>query len=171
VPLDKQGFTLIETIVVMVIIIVLTAVMIVKNPFSAIKVYSATRKVAADIRYAQQLANSTQTRCGIQYTIPARYVVFINNAPATPARSAGDPCSDSGGNFIVDFSASQCSNYNGVSISHTLPLNIVKFDSMGTPYDGNNVLLASGGNTVTLSHSGAASRTITIEAGTGNVRY
>lgn len=171
VPFDKKGFTLIETVVVLVVIVILTAVIIVKNPFNALKIYSATRKVAADIRYAQQLALSTQTRCGLQYTSTTRYVIFMNNTPATLARSAGDPCSDSGGNFVVDFSASRCSSYNGVTISHTLPLNIVKFDSMGTPYDGNNALLVAGSNTVTLSHGGATSRTVTIEAGTGSVRY
>ena len=168
--LDKKGFTLVETIVVMIIIVILAAVIVVKNPFNAIKIYSATRKVAADIRYAQQLAKSTQTRCGLQYTGTTGYSVFQNDNTATRARSAGDPCSDDGaGNFVVDFSAVQCGVYSGVTITQALPSNILKFNSIGTPYGGDNNLLVS--SVVTLSLGGAPPRSITIEAGTGRVSY
>ncbi len=167
---DDKGFTLVETVVVIVIIAILSVVVVVKNPFSAIKIYSATRKMAADIRYAQQLAKATQTRCGLQYTSTTTYSVFTNDNTATRARSAGDPCSDDGaGNFVVNFSSTQCGVYNGVTIAQTLPANIVKFNSIGTPYGGDNNPLVS--SVVTLSLSGATSRTITIEAGTGRVSY
>lgn len=167
---DRKGFTFVETIVVMVIIAILGAVMVVKNPFQAMKIYSATRKVAADIRYAQQLAKATQTRCGLLFIGSTGYAVFTNNNTATRARSAGDPCADDGaGNFVVNFSTSQCSSYNGVTISQALPSSIVKFNSLGTPYGGDDNLLVS--SVITLSLGGTTSRSITIEAGTGRVSY
>ncbi|MBI5026525.1 MAG: prepilin-type N-terminal cleavage/methylation domain-containing protein [Nitrospirae bacterium] len=156
------GFTLIETIIIIAIIGIIAAVVALRT--TSFKLEGAARKVAADIRYAQKLAISTQTRCGIVFS-GTGYTVFENGNVADPARSPGDACSDDGaGNFVVDFNASRCSNYNGVSVSAIT----IAFNSIGTPVDpatGNPVVT----QTVTVTYNG--SKPITIEAGTGRVSY
>ena len=163
------GFTLIETIMVMVIIAILAAVVIIRNPFDSIKLYSATRKVAADIRYVQKLSISNQTRAGMDFNGDYGYSVYPNITDLTTlAASPGDPCSTNGANqFVVDFRTGNCSNYSGVTL--TAPAtDPIAFNSLGTP-------VTSGGGAiitpqyVTVTYNG--SKQITIEVGTGRVSY
>ena len=173
-PLSKggrrggSGFTLIETIMVMVIIAILAAVVIIRNPFGDIKLYSATRKVAADIRYVQKLSISNQTRAGITFVAGGYSVYRDMTGPYLPATSPGDPCSTDPSNyFVVDFNDSRCSNYSSVTISTSpLPLTIA-FNSLGTPVAADGTAL--GPQTVTINYNG--SQQITITAGTGRVSY
>ena len=162
----KTGFTLMETIMVMVIAVILAAVVAVRwSPFDTIKLNSATRKVAADIRYAQKVAISTQTRAAILFNANG-YDIYQNYASVIPAPSPGDPCSDSGGNFQVAFNAGRCSNYSGVTI--TLPAaNPIAFNTLGTPVDSGGTAIAN--QTVTVTYNGT--QQITVEAGTGRVSY
>jgi prepilin-type N-terminal cleavage/methylation domain-containing protein len=165
----KTGFTLIEAIMVMVIAVILAAVVAVRwSPFDTIKLNSATRKVAADIRYAQKVAISTQARAAIEFT-GTGYNVYQNYASIILAPSPGDPCSDSGGNFIVDFSASRCSNYSGVTVTTTLTNNVVQFNSLGTPLDDTGAVITDADKIATITYKG--SKQITIERGTGRVSY
>jgi prepilin-type N-terminal cleavage/methylation domain-containing protein len=167
----RGGFTLIETIMVMVIAVILAAVVAVRwSPFDTIKLNSATRKVAADIRYAQKVAISTQATYAAIAFNASGYTVYDTYASVI-SRSPGDPCSDSGGNFQVNFSADRCSTYSGVTIATTLPSNRVEFNSLGTPYGGDSNPLTAPNNTVTVSGAGAGSQTITIEQSTGRVSY
>lgn len=162
----SRGFTLIETIMVMVIIAILAAVVIIRNPFGDIKLYSATRKVAADIRYVQKLSISNQTRAGITFNLNG-YDVYSNIATSTRAVSPGDPCSTSATNtFVVNFAdpTGRCSNYTGV----TLSVITIAFNSLGTPVDPTTGL-AVGPQSVTVTYNG--SKLITIEQGTGRVSY
>jgi len=165
---NNRGFTLIETIIVMVIMAILAAVVAVRwSPFDTIKLNSATRKVAADIRYAQKVAISTQTRAAITFNANG-YDVFQDITVPTRAPSPGDPCSTGSSNyFIVDFTdASRCETYSGVTIP-TNPLTIA-FNSLGKPVDGGGGDLIT--QTVTVSYKGS-NKDITIETGTGRVSY
>ena len=164
---NSKGFTLIETIMVMVIAVILAAVVAVRwSPFDTIKLNSATRKVAADIRYAQKVAISTQARAAITFNANG-YDVYQDITVPTRAQSPGDPCStDSSNYFVVNFLDSRCSNYSGVTIP-TNPLTIA-FNSLGNPVDATTGAdLAT--QTVTVNYNG--SKSITIEAGTGRVSY
>ncbi|RJQ41240.1 MAG: prepilin-type N-terminal cleavage/methylation domain-containing protein [Nitrospiraceae bacterium] len=161
---DSKGFSLIETIMVMVIAVILAAVVAVRwSPFDTIKLNSATRKVAADIRYAQKVAISTQARAAIEFT-GTGYNVYQNFASLILAPNPGDPCSDSGGNFRVDFSASRCSNFSSVTITPPAT-NPLYFNSLGTPVNAAGA--AVGNQTVTVTYNGSSA--ITIEEGTGRV--
>jgi len=159
-----------ESIMVMVIAVILAAVVATRwSPFDTIKLNSATRKVAADIRYVQKLAISTQeTYAAIVfntngYTVYQRYAAIIATSP-------GDPCStDSANKFVVAFNESRCSNYSGVTASTTLTNNILQFNSLGTPLDDTGAALGSD-KTVTVTYKGANAG-ITIEQGTGRVSY
>ncbi|MBI1811369.1 MAG: hypothetical protein HYR78_05495, partial [Nitrospirae bacterium] len=162
---------LIETVIVMVIAVILAAVVAVGwSPFDTIKLYNAKRKVAADIRYSQKLAISSQQRCGVFRNSATAYTVFEQGSTADPAPSSGDGCStDASNNFVVDFSAGRCSDYSGVTTTFTTSVaNTIYFNSLGTPVDAAGTAIA-GNQTVTVTFNG--SRDITIDAGTGRVSY
>ncbi len=166
---DEKGFTLMETIIVMVIAVILAAVVAVRwSPFDTIKLNNATRKVAADIRYAQKLAISSQQRCGLIRNSSTSYTVFEQGDTSNPAPSPGDPCSDSGGNFIVDTSQSRCSNYSDVTFTFSTSVaDIIYFNSLGAPVDAAGTAIA-GNQTVTVTYKGS-NKDITIEQVTGRV--
>jgi len=168
---NRNGFTLIELIMVMVIAVILAAVVAVRfSPFDTIKLDSATRKVAADIRYAQKVAISTQaTYAAIAFNTNG-YTVY-DTYSSVISRSPGDPCStDSSNNFVVAFNEDRCSNYSEVTITTNLAGNIVKFNSLGTPLKNDDTVITDGDKTVTITYK-SASKPITIEQGTGRVSY
>ncbi|MCE5195238.1 MAG: prepilin-type N-terminal cleavage/methylation domain-containing protein [Nitrospiraceae bacterium] len=159
----EAGFTLIESVMVIVLIAILSAVVFLRNPFDAIKLNSAVRKVFSDIRYTQKLAISNQTRAGITFNGNG-YTVYSNIVTSTIAKSSGDPCSNDGaGSFVVNFNSSQCSNYSSVTLTPSVPT--IAFDSLGKPVDATGNPLAS--QTVIVNYSG--NKTINIEANTGRV--
>ncbi|MDO9288057.1 MAG: hypothetical protein Q7T83_04640 [Thermodesulfovibrionales bacterium] len=157
---------------VMVIIAILAAVVIIRNPFDSIKLYSATRKVAADIRYVQKLSISNQTRAGMVFNGDYGYSVYPNINAAPLAISPGDPCSSWEDTsklppnifFVVDFRQDRCSNYSGVTLSTATPT--IAFNSLGTPVTSVGGAI-NADQYVTVTYNG--SKQITIEQGTGRV--
>ena len=165
----NKGFTLIETVIVMVIVIIISAVVITRWNFDPIKLNSTVRKVAEDIRYAQKLAITTQTRAGIVFTANG-YSVYRNvtppQIPANLATSPGDPCSTDPANaFVVDFTNPRCSNYSGVTVSAIT----IAFNSLGTPVNPGTGAVLNVDQTVTVTYKG--SKPIIITQGTGRVSY
>ena len=170
---DKGGFTLIETIMVMVIAVILAAVVAVRwSPFDTIKLNSATRKVAGDIRYAQKVAISTQETYAAIFFNTNGYSIYQKYASSTLVPSPGDPCSDSGGFFTVDFTAGRCSNYSGVTIKTPIPFtdNLLQFNSLGTPLEGTFASVMPANKTIYITYKGT-DKGITVDAGTGRVSY
>src|SRR3989339_239671 len=164
---DNNGFTLIETIMVMVIAVILAAVVAVRwSPFDTIKLNSATRKVAGDIRYAQKVAISTQaTYAAIAFNTNG-YTVY-DTYSSIISRSPGDPCSDNGGNFEVAFNTPRCSNFSGVTITTNITDDVLQFNSLGTPLQGIFASVIPSDRTITITYKD--SKPIYIEVGTGRV--
>jgi hypothetical protein len=72
-----------------------------------------------------------------------------------------------GSSYVVNMTG----NFVSVTLSNTLTGGIVRFDSVGIPYqgaDGSQAALASA-QTITVSAGGSTVKTITIEASTGKV--
>ncbi len=163
--MKNKGFTVIETVIVISILIILAAAVIIRWDFDPIKLEGAARKVVSDIRYTQKLAISSQARSAITFNANG-YSVFTDITVPTSATSPGDTCSsDPAFNFVVDFTAGRCSNYSGVTLGFTTAL--IAFNSLGKPVDAAGTDLAT--QTVTVNYNG--SKNITIEAGTGRVSY
>lgn len=161
----ERGFTLIEVVLVLVILLVIAAVAALNlSGFATIKVNGAARRLASDIRFAQQMATSQQVRHGVAFNLPAvnQYTVYEQNNPADPARNPAG-----GADFIVDFTAGE---FDGVTIATSLPGGLVKFDSQGQPLDAMDAPLVGGSNTVTLTYEGA-SAIVTVAPATGRVTY
>lgn len=159
----RTGFTIIETVVVIVILAILGLAMFLRMaPSDTVKNKGAARKVAGDVRFAQKLAISTQTRASVLFNATG-YSVFTDGALAN---STGDPCAtDSSGKFSVNFTHVRCSEFAGVTL--TAPAaNPLAFDSMGTPVDNSTGAQLGAGQSI-----GVGSETVTVEAVSGRVNY
>lgn len=162
--MDRQGFTLIEVVLVILILAILAGVVIVPSmDLRGVRAGTVSRKLVSDIRYAQQMSNTTRIIHGV-VIFSGSYTVFQNDNPGDPTR---DP--ETGGGFVVPISG----DFEGVTLSPVLGSSpnhdVVKFDSLGTPYrrDGASMDGVSG-NTIIVS-GGSVSRTVTIEPETGKV--
>ena len=158
----EKGFTLIE-IILMVIIMAILAITITTNMggFRTMKVSSAARKVASDLRYAQQLSTTKQIIHGISFTATG-YTVYENDNPFAPANNP-----QGGGDFIIDYTTGEL---EGITVATTLPNDIVKFNASGEALQEDGTPLPPALNSVTLTYQGEA-KTVTIVPGTGKVNY
>lgn len=161
---SAPGFTLIELVVVMTLIAILAWIAYPKiTAMSEIRLDAAARRVAADLRYAQNRSIGTRVVHGL-YFEPAqgRYTVY---AP-TPATPITDPA-DRARTLRVTFN--QKVEYRGVAITSasfgTTPA--VSFDYFGVPRDSGGTDLAATGRVI-LTYQGQ-SDTIDVAPGTGAV--
>lgn len=152
------GFSVIEVILVTILIGIIAAVAIPRFP-TIPKKEVAARRLMTDIRYAKQLANRLQTRCGIYFIDSASYRVFqeddINNAAINPATGEG---------FVVTLSG----QFSGVTMSANFG-NTLKFDSLGTPLDGSNTPLSKPPPPNVSVSDGTGTVTVRVEPNTGRV--
>ncbi len=143
------GFTLIE----LVMIISLLGIMVVLYIESAgnvsdLAVDAASKKVQQDLRYAQQLAQTTGVNHGGSFTAQGSYEIY-SGSPGNPVL---DPTTKQ--NMVDDLS-----KFPGVSISGSKQF---EFNSIGKPVIG-------GGDHMTLSASSGAVRDIYVIDETGAV--
>lgn len=172
----KDGFTLLEMILIIVIVAILGAVITLNlSGLSTVKLNNAVNKVVGDLRYAQQLSITTQSRHGL--TIEAAgdsYSVHIHTGGA--GLCGGEPCikdpTHLGQDFIVNFDTYQQGQLKDVRFVTATPFcggSVMEFNSIGTPTDTVGTVLACA-STITLAHSGTT-KTITISPSTGNLAY
>jgi prepilin-type N-terminal cleavage/methylation domain-containing protein len=154
VPNPYSGFTLIELIMVVVVLLIIAAFIAPKmTGVTGTRVNAASRKISADIRYAQQLAISTQTNHGVIFNAsPTNTYSIYRETTSTIITD-----SFTGGAYTVQLNTG---DYGGVTIDSGYQ---VEFDSLGSPVTG-------GGGSVTISNAGSEPiRTITVAANTGKV--
>lgn len=157
----EKGITIIELLVVIVIMIILMGVVAIpilsqgKN-----RLIGTCNKLRFDIRYAQQLAISTQKNSGVYFNVTENsYYVYTNGI----LNYATDPYTKR--NLTVDFDTEP--DYKGISLVNTNFGNWVSFDYLGAPsYD--SYPLGGRGN-ITLQW-GAVNKTVIIEPNTGEVK-
>jgi type II secretory pathway pseudopilin PulG len=158
----KKSYTIIELIMVIVIVGILAASSIPRfQSFYYIKLNGAMKKVASDIRYAQQLAISRHESYNIIFnTATEAYEIrrVSDNSYATNPFSRG--------NFIVNFTSDP--QYNGIKIDSTSFGGTLQFDWQGIPRNGAGTALSAEGS-VAFSYQGNA-MTINITPNTGRVR-
>jgi hypothetical protein len=131
--------------------------------------------VVGDLRYAQQLAISTQSRHGMTVDTTSQYTIHLD-----PADAAIQNPVNLGTTLVVNFDTYQQAQLSGVVFTSATPFfavaspcggtgNQIEFNSIGAPTDTGGVLLACN-SSLTLSYSGN-NRTITIQQNTGNLTY
>jgi Tfp pilus assembly protein FimT len=160
--LGEKGFSLIETVLI-VVILSIVAVTIWANlgGFSEMKLGAAAKKLTSEIRYANQLATTTQIIHGVSF-IATGYTVYENDDPGDPARNP-----QGGGDFTVTYTTGEL---EGITVTTTLPNDIVKFNPTGEALRDDGSPLPVGSDSVTLNYQGKA-RTLTIVPSTGKVNY
>ena len=160
----EAGFTLIEIILVVMLIGIVSAVAIARFPEFP-KTGAVARRLVADIRYAKELANRLQDTggnpcCGIYFISSTQYRVFTNDNTST---AATDPHTGTA------MEATMTGRFSGVTLSQTFTNSILKFNSLGTPYQGSGSGTAlAAAATITVSGTGG-DRPVTVEPNTGKV--
>jgi prepilin-type N-terminal cleavage/methylation domain-containing protein len=157
----QAGFSLIEVIVVTILIGIIALLAIPR--FVSPKAGPAARRLLSDIRYAKELSTRLQTMSGIYFETNTKYRVFTNN---NINNYAMDP--HTGTNYEVNLTG----EFSGVTLSQTFTESILKFDSLGTPFEGDGVpppeTALAAAKSVTVSGPGGP-RTVTVEPNTGKV--
>jgi prepilin-type N-terminal cleavage/methylation domain-containing protein len=192
--MNKNGFSLIELIMVLTLAVVLAAVVtpIIFRAGQGLSAFAAAKKIREDIIYAQSLAmqgHKLSTPASNVTNLVFRYRVRFNfndgaNCPGTKnysivndsdfdgnwgensGESARNP-STGGDFFCVQLDAG---DYAGITASADFggsTPGIVEFDAFGTPYDNDGAKL-SGVKTVSISKSGETAQ-ITVTPYTGRV--
>ncbi len=157
----RNGFTLIELVMVLVLTGILAAIVIPRlGNMTSTNAASFTDKLRMDIRYAQNLAMMQNRRYRVYFNgsgggAPASGYIVVNDANGNGTwGEAGEIAQDpaTGGNLNVTLNAGQ---YAGITVTSTV--NPIEFNSLGRP--------SGGAATVTVTPAGS----ITISAETGAV--
>lgn len=160
----EAGFTLIEIIVVIVLLGILALLAIPRFPQYP-KAGVAARRLLSDIRYAKELSVRFQNTgsnpcCGLYIINATSYRIFSSDNTSTAVM---DPHTGTA------MERTMTGKFSGVTLSHTLTGNILKFNSIGTPYEGSGAGTALGSaESITVNGPGGP-RTVTIEPNTGKV--
>lgn len=120
-----------------------------KDSFQRFNLETAVSKVTEDLHYAQELAQTTNTNCGINFVASGSYTVY-QGSTSTPVTN---PLTRQA--FVYTFS----DNFKNVNILNNLQ---VEFNTVGKPVLG-------GGQTVGIS-DGTTTANLLITANTGLVQ-
>ena len=154
-----NGFTVIEILIV-VVIIAIAAMMAIPMMTSAagFQIRSAANMIAADLEYAKSMAISRQKIYAVVFDESAEsYRIEDPNGIIDHPVKKGFP-------YVVNFSSDGRLNKVDIADVAFNATNAIKFDYLGSPYDGGNSPLNSG--VVTLQANGATI-TINVEPVTG----
>lgn len=142
-----EGFTLIELSIVITLLAILSWVAYPSlSSINEIRLDAAARRVASDLRYAQNRAIGSRTIHGVRFDVGAgRYIVYAGNSGAAIVNPA-----DRGKNLAVTFAA--LAETRGVSIESAAfgATPGVTFDFYGVPRDSAGVELVVPGRVVLL---------------------
>ena len=155
--MDRQGFTLIELVMVIVLIGILAAFAAPKlGNITSSKSGAFADKLRADIRYAQNLAMSQNKR----------YRVYFNTNPPSPTTGYAVVYDTSGGawtsfGFAQDPAGSgnlsvplNAGDYAGITVS-TPAGGYVEFNSLGVPTAAATITITPSGQVVITAQTGA----------------
>lgn len=164
----SRGFTAIELIVILVIVGILSVfVFITLDPYKGIKLNAAAHKVAADVRYARDLAMSTTDWHGVKFQVDPVNQYNVYTTTGTVDANVEDPAKF-GSDLVVDLN----SNYGIIISSVNLAGGSqVEFDPYGAPHDDKNgSAFTSSGNIVLGIDSQTKTITITATAGVVSIQ-
>ena len=168
---NRKGFTLLEVVAVLVIMVIITAVALTRLVSNQNNLIAATDTLTSHLRLAQARAMNTDaptatifSSWGVSFSSPTQYYLFncanaIGCTPATNQQSF-----PGGGNIIMDLAS------KNVQVTNGTPL-ILAFDRFGTPY--NDAALATplaAQLTLTLKDNNGNTNTINITPQTGMIK-
>lgn len=156
----KSGFTLIEIIIV-VVIIAIAAVMVIPMMSSAagMQIRSAANMIAADLEYAKSMAISRGQNFSVVFDKTTESYRIQNqdgNIITHPVKKGFD--------YVIDFRNDSRLDKVDIADVDFDTTSEIKFDYLGSPYNGNNNPLNSG---VISLQAGGMTATINVEPVTG----
>jgi len=155
----SRGFTIVELIIVVAIIAIAAMIAVpMISSASSVQLRSAANMIAADLEYAKSMAISRQRM----------YAVVFNEAAESyqieDANEVIDHPVKKGFKYVVDFSNDSRLDKVNIVDADFDTTNEIKFDYLGSPYNGGGNPLNSG--TIDL-RAGGTTATISVEPITG----
>jgi len=167
--MNRKGFTLIELVMILVLIGIIVAVVVPRlGNVTSTKAGAFVDKLRADVRYAQDLAMTRNTRTRVNFTATTYAVVSSTTSTCSAFVAVTDPAT--GGPFTVTINTGA---YTGITL--TLPaMTCLEYNSLGRPYDCTGLGNVCSANpsldmTVTVNANAVPSGSITIYSQTGAV--
>jgi len=154
------GFTLVELIIVIVIISIaaLTAIPMMSSAAS-VQIRSAANMLTADLEYAKSMSISRGQKFSVVFDKDAEsYRIEDQDGNVIP-----HPVKKGFG-YVIDFQNDGRLNKVDIVDADFDATSVVKFDYLGSPYNGNNTPLNGG---VISLQAGGTTTTVTVEAVTG----
>jgi prepilin-type N-terminal cleavage/methylation domain-containing protein len=150
----RYGFTLVEIMIVAVIIVIAAAMAVpLVGSAASIQIRSASNMVASDLEYAKSMAVSRGQSYSVVFdesTESYRIEDQAGSVIAHPVKKGFD--------YVVDFRNDRRLNKVDIFDVDFNSTGTIKFDYLGSPYDGGNnplnigvVTLKAGGTTVTVN--------------------
>jgi len=156
----QAGFTLIELLVVMVILGIVAGLAIpMMSSAASMQIRAASGMVAADLEYAKSMAISHGQRYSVVFNAANETYEIRdpnNNVIPHPVKVGFD--------YVTDFANDSRLNRVDIVSANFDGTNTVKFDYLGSPFNGGDGDLNSG--TIALQAAGA-SKTVAVEPVTG----
>jgi len=156
----SSGFTLVEVLIVVVIIAIaaMTVIPMISSAAS-VQICSATDMIAADLEYAKSMAISRGQRYSVVFDKDTESYSIRNQAGAVIAHPV-----KKGFDYVIDFRNDSRLNKVDIADVDFDATSEIKFDYLGSPYNGNDNPLNSG---IINLQAGGATATITVEPVTG----
>jgi len=165
---SESGFTVLELTIVIIIVAILAAAAIPRlGSLSELTLGNALVKIAADLRYAQSRATTTQQRSRINFATSTTYDLEYCTTYSSCSCTSGWVT----GSLQVDLG----SDFPGVALGAAVVADCIEFDFLGRPYFNNDCAdpgpCASSTGASVVVNSGTDSRTVSVNQDTGMVSY
>jgi len=150
---ERSGFTLIELMVVLVVMAIAAAIAVpMFSGAGTIEVGAAGHVVAADLEYARSLAISRQQTYSVVFNAAGESYQIEDSSSAVITHPV-----NVGANYVTNFSTDTRLDQVDIASASFDSTSTVKFDYLGSAYNGNSQPLSSG--VITLQSQG---RTVTV---------
>jgi prepilin-type N-terminal cleavage/methylation domain-containing protein len=158
----KSGFTLVELIVVMVILGISAMVLVpMIGSAASSQLSSASDILASDLEYARSMAISRGYTYSVVFDV-ANNTYEIRDETNTVIRHPVKK----GFDYVVRLGPGQMFDTVTISSADFNSTNVIKFDSLGSPYSGTNAALNSG---AVVLQAANATMTVSVEPVTGYI--
>lgn len=155
--MQKTGFTLIETIAVIMLMAILTVVATTFFKPTSYRTNSVIEEIKAHIRYAQAYSMNSNIICGVYIPDGTHYTIFTGGNTSQRVTPPG------GDSTLINLSI------QGLTLSG-FGTGIISFDSLGKPYtDAPATVLQSGTRSITITDGDGNTGTIQITQNTGYI--